>query len=84
MSRIRKTFEGKLDWPSIADRLREIRGETSQVELGEKLGVTQNVVSRYERGRVRPPLEYLSSAAAYGKVTLDWLIEGKSPKQRDR
>jgi transcriptional regulator with XRE-family HTH domain len=82
MSRIRQTSNGTLDWSAIADRLREIRGTTNQVDLGAELGVTQNVVSRYERGRVRPPLEYLASMAAHGKVTLDWLIEGKSPKQR--
>ena len=64
-------------WDEIARRLRHIRGGMSQIELGKALGVRQNDVSRYETGRVRPPLGYLVMVAQYGKVSLDWLITGK-------
>ena len=54
-----------------------VRGDATQIDFGKSLGVMQNVVSRYERGRVRPPLEYLTAVSRYGKVTLDWLILGE-------
>jgi transcriptional regulator with XRE-family HTH domain len=74
----------RVSWEGIAYRLKEIRGKTSQVELGGTLGVPQNVVSRYERGRVKPPLDYLLAASRYADVTLDWLITGEKPKHRKR
>jgi transcriptional regulator with XRE-family HTH domain len=74
----------RVSWEGIAYRLREIRGSTSQVELGKALGAPQNVVSRYERGRVKPPLDYLLTASRYADVTLDWLITGEKPKRRKR
>jgi transcriptional regulator with XRE-family HTH domain len=54
-------------------------GEYAQIEFGQALGVGQNIVSRYERGRVRPPLDYLVAVARHAKVTLDWLILGEKP-----
>jgi transcriptional regulator with XRE-family HTH domain len=74
----------RVSWEGIAQRLKEIRGTTSQVAFGEALGVPQNVVSRYERGRVKPPIDYLLAAARYADVTLDWLIGGERPKHRKR
>lgn len=37
--------------------LRKIRGDITQEELGEALGVSANTVSRWERGEVKPKLE---------------------------
>jgi len=71
-----------VNWKEIEDRLRQIRGGTSQVEFGKALGVHQNVVSRYERGAVRPPIEYLVLMARHGDVTLDWIILGDKPRNR--
>lgn len=72
------------NWQEISSRLREVRGDITQVEFGKALGVIQNVVSRYERGRVRPPLEYLVAVAKYRKVTLDWLILGERSTSKPR
>jgi transcriptional regulator with XRE-family HTH domain len=71
-----------VNWGEIVGRLRQIRGSTSQVEFGKALGVHQNVVSRYERGAFRPPIEYLVLMARRGDVTLDWIILGEQPRNR--
>ncbi len=73
---------GVVNWEGLAGRLREIRGRTTQVEFGRALGIPQNIVSRYERYQVRPPLEYLVMAAKHGRVTLDWLILGERPRSK--
>jgi transcriptional regulator with XRE-family HTH domain len=73
---------GLVKWDEIAGRLREVRGNTSQVEFGKSLGILQNIVSRYERGRVRAPMEYLVAVAKYGNVTLEWLVLGERPRRK--
>jgi transcriptional regulator with XRE-family HTH domain len=73
--------ELRVNWRDIGRRLRQVRGDATQVEFGKALGVVQNVVSRYERGQVRPPLEYLVAVARYGNITLDWLIGGKTGRR---
>jgi transcriptional regulator with XRE-family HTH domain len=54
-------------------RLRNERGFT-QVELAEKLGIAQPIVSDYERGRLRPHPDMLSRLAAALQVSADQLL----------
>lgn len=70
----------KTDWAKIAARIREIRAKSglNQTEFGEQLGgLPQTLVSKYERGTIKPPMDYLIGVADLGKVSLDWLIRGK-------
>lgn len=50
--------------------LRKSQGLT-QAELGEKLGIDQKVITSYERGLSKPPLERLIQMAELFNVTLD-------------
>jgi transcriptional regulator with XRE-family HTH domain len=68
------------DWQAVARRLREVRGSLTQIEFGTALGVPQNIVSRYERARVKASLKYLIAVSYHRKVTLDWLLFGKGRK----
>jgi transcriptional regulator with XRE-family HTH domain len=61
---------------SIGDNIakfRQGRGLT-QAELGEKLGVSQNVIARYENNLRNPPLEKLPILAKALGVTLEELF----------
>lgn len=60
---------------SIGDRIKAIRGKLNQEEFGKIIGVKAPAVSKYEKGR-EPDLEALKKIAAYGGVTLDWLLHG--------
>ena len=80
-----------LKWNNIAKKIKEIRESNAlnQTEFGERLGgVPQAVISKYERGTVKPRLEFLAEVAKFGKVSLDWLIlgdkSGKEPGGRKR
>ncbi len=81
-SRLSLRSSGVVGWDGVAKRLREVRGAATQVEFGRALGVPQNIVSRYERRQVRPPIEYLVIVAKYGNATLDWLILGEKPRSK--
>ena len=54
-------------------RIRKERGFT-QTELGDAIGVSQRVISYYERATQRPPAELLPKIAAVLGVTTDVLL----------
>lgn len=53
----------------------EVRKATcSQKELAEKLGITQQEVSRYERGETKAPINYIIDVAAICNVSVDFIL----------
>lgn len=73
-----------LDWVAVGKRLEEVRGTATQVEFGNRIGVPQNFVSRYENAKAKPSAKYLAAVAELTGVTLDWLILGREPKHARR
>lgn len=66
----------KCDFPNILSRLRRERG-ISQKQAALDLGVSQALLSHYEKGIRECGLDFLISAADYFGVTTDYLL-GKS------
>ncbi len=60
-------------------RLRKERGLT-QVELSKKIGITRELVSDYERGKIRPHYEMIVRFALAFEITTDELLGLKIPK----
>jgi len=60
--------------------LRIKRGLT-QLELGERFGVDNNTISRYERCLLRPSLEMLQRLAAFFDVSVDELLNGPAKNE---
>jgi transcriptional regulator with XRE-family HTH domain len=67
---------------SFKEKFKNLRKEKglSQVELAEKLGTTQKVVSDYERGRTSPPKERLPLIAKFFGITIDELLDSTNDK----
>jgi transcriptional regulator with XRE-family HTH domain len=61
-------------------RLRKERGWT-QVELAERLGITQTLLSDYERGRLRLNADIVVRFANALEVTTDELLQPKESKR---
>lgn len=63
----------------IGKRLRLIREKKgiTQAELGEKLGIQFQHVSKYERGETVPTWENLIKLAELYDVNINWLLTGK-------
>jgi len=61
---------------TIGDRIARIRKEKgyTQVELSKRIGITQVLISSYERNRLRPPYEIITSLAQAFEVTTDELL----------
>lgn len=65
------------DFMSVfAERVRELRGRLrlNQTDFGAKIGVSQQVIHKWEAGRTKPDPETVSRLAAAYAVTTDWLL----------
>jgi transcriptional regulator with XRE-family HTH domain len=68
-----------MDMARMGSFLAELRKEhgLTQAELGEKLGVTNKTVSRWETGNYMPPVEMLEELSRMYDMTINELLSGK-------
>jgi len=64
---------------SFGNRLKELRGDTSQADLATDLELKQTTLSNYERGRNEPNFETLQKLCSHFGVNLEWLVFGTGP-----
>lgn len=62
--------------------LRKKKG-LSQAELGKLIGTSGDVIGRYERGDISPPIEVVAKIADALEVSVDYLI-GKTKMELDK
>lgn len=64
----------------VGERISRLRNEKNitQLELAEKLGVTDRAVSKWETGSSYPDITLLSQIADVFSVSLDYLLKGKA------
>ena len=67
--------------PCFSSRLRTLRGNLSQKEMAEKLGIPQQTYCGWELGNRQPKLDKLAEIASQFAVSVDWLLgfEGTGP-----
>ena len=65
-----------MDMQSIALRIKEIRTENrlTQSQFGEKLSVSQDTVSLWEKGKSIPTTEFVILIAKTFRVSADFLL----------
>lgn len=62
----------------IASRMRQVRGEKTQVEFAKLLGTSQESVSRWESGIGVPALKVLHKLKKKKLISsIDWLVMGQ-------
>lgn len=66
-------------------KLKELRKrkKLSQTEVAEKLGVSLNTISNYERGERTPDVKTLNELAKLYDVSVDYLIENEETKSAE-
>lgn len=74
---MKKDGANLLDLPNKLKKLRQSRG-WSQGQLGKKLGVNVQRVSKYERGIISPPLNMVVKIASVFEVSLDYLLRNEN------
>jgi len=78
----RGRFRAATDEKTIAKRLAALRRQRgwTQTELAEKLGITQTLVSEYERGNVRMHAALVAAFAKALRASADELLGLEKPK----
>ena len=68
-----------MDMVKMGSFLAELRKNQNltQAELGEKLGVTNKTISRWETGNYMPPVEMLEALSDFYGLTINELLSGK-------
>lgn len=61
----------------FGDRLKKLRGKSTQEDVAKFIGVSRARYSHYENGRSEPDLEVLKKLAEYFNVSIDYLIKGE-------
>jgi transcriptional regulator with XRE-family HTH domain len=65
--------------PDVGKRIRALRGfDMNQKEFGKRLGISQSMVSRLERGELPSVELLLKISEAFGKTT-DRILKGDEP-----
>lgn len=65
---------------TIGDRLKQIRGNTSQKDFAEQFDVSINTVGYYERMQRSPDLAFLQKLKSAG-YSIDWIISGDEKRE---
>ena len=60
--------------------VRARRKTCTQQKLAEHLGISQQEISRYERGEIKAPINYIIDVADYCGVSVDY-IHGRMPNE---
>ena len=68
-----------MDMIKIGEFLAKLRKEQgwTQEQLGEKLGVTNKTVSRWEKGNYLPPVEMLQMMSEVYGLTINEILSGE-------
>ena len=58
----------------LSDRLRQLRGLSSQVEMARQLGIQRTQWIKYENGETAPGAEILANICRVHACSADWLL----------
>ena len=58
----------------LSDRLRQLRGESSQVEMARQLGIQRTQWIKYENGETAPGAEIIARICRVHACSADWLL----------
>ena len=61
---------------SIGQRIRQLRGDSTQEDFAKELGISQAQLSKYELGQSAPPLGLLTKLRKVRGKTVDWILNG--------
>lgn len=74
-----------MDTQKIGKFLKELRKEhhMTQEQLGEKIGVTNKTVSRWETGNYMPPIECLKLLSDMYQISINEILAGERLEQKE-
>lgn len=71
----------KAEAKAVGQRIRQLRGDLTQAEFAERIGITQAMIWNYENGMQMPKANALFRIAQYSGTSIEWLLTGKTAKR---
>ncbi|WP_029435421.1 helix-turn-helix domain-containing protein [Bilophila wadsworthia] len=68
---------------SIAERIREQRGNVSRKIFAEQIGIHQQTLYLYEKGKKIPEFKTVKKISDRLKISIEWLMNGVGPMRPD-
>lgn len=68
----------------LGERIRRVRGHTSQVAFARRLGISKGALGCYERGANCPNVEVILKISRLCHISLEWLVTGSGPMMAAR
>jgi transcriptional regulator with XRE-family HTH domain len=72
--------QNEVDLHALGQRIRQIRGNVTQEDFAQSLGISQAQLSKYELGQSTLPLGALIKLAQISGRAADWILTGKSQR----
>ena len=83
MNKVKKKIGGRprrsdaeVDLRAVGERVRQLRGQSTQEDFARTLGISQAQLSKYELGQSALPLGTLIKMAKMCDTTIDWVLTG--------
>ena len=77
LAKLRRSDQPVRDRLCIGRRIREMRGDITQAEFAERIGISQNYLSTMERGKVEIGAEILVWISREFVKSVEWLLTGE-------
>ena len=71
-------MSGLLNWNKVVERLFWVYGVSTQEQLGMQLGVSQDMVSKWTRGKAKPTWNLIGKVVESSGFSWEWLLTGRS------
>ncbi|MES9996437.1 helix-turn-helix domain-containing protein [Desulfovibrio aminophilus] len=68
----------------LGERIRAIRGETSQEEFAAEMGISKTALGFYERNERVPRATFVAELCRPRGISLDWLLYGEGAMRQER
>jgi transcriptional regulator with XRE-family HTH domain len=68
---------------NFGERLKFLRGKTSQSDLSALFGIKQTRLSNYERCRNEPNYDLVKAICSHFDVNIEWFLFGTGPMRND-
>ena len=64
---------------TLGERIKLLRGDTTQAVFAASLGIPQMTLSNYETGKSEPKFSLINTICTTFSVSADWLLFGRGP-----
>ncbi len=61
----------------LGNRLRLIRKDRTQEEFASRYGIPQGTLSKFERGKLEPGIDFLTEVSKGEGISISWLLTGE-------